>query len=245
MKKIVQYILIIVILVLPGSIMAQMGEAYAMTVNGVKVIVQPAGNDIVVIQTVVKGGVENYPVTRAGIESIAINALTECGTARDDKNSFKNKLDKVSAQIGGGSGLDYATFSMNCIKSDFNTVWPLYVEAMTTPRFDTKEFNRIKQDAINLIKANESNPDFAIDKMAKQNAFAGKSYAKDPGGTVQTVGKLTAADTKKYWQSIFTRSRMVIVVVASVLELTPYAASVEKTDAPVSFLELTLVPSVF
>src|SRR5207247_1380773 len=129
-------------------------------------------------------------------------------------NSFKNKLDKVSARINGNSGLDYATFSMNCIKSDFNNVWPLYVDAMTTPRFDAKEFDRIKQDAINNIKANESNPDIAIDKMAKQNAFAGKSYAKDPDGTVETVSKLTAPDTKKYWQSVFTRSRMVIVVVA-------------------------------
>ncbi len=220
MKKIIQYILVITILALPGNLMAQMGVAYDMTINGVKVIVQPAGNEIVVIQTVVKGGVENYPVSSAGIENLAINGLTECGTVNDDKNSFKNKLDKVSAQINGNSGLDYATFSMNCIKSDFATVWPLYVDAMTAPRFDAKEFNRIKQDAINIIKANESNPDYAIDKMAKQNAFAGKSYAKEPGGSVETVNKLTAADTKKYWQSVFTRSRMVIVVVADLDKTT-------------------------
>ncbi len=214
MKKLLRYIFIIIVLLEAGSVMAQTGQAYDMTVNGVKVIVQPAGNDIIVIQTIIKGGVENYPDQKAGIENLAINALTECGTERDDKNRFKDKLDKVSAEINGNSGLDYATFSMNCIKSDFNTVWPLYVDAMTVPRFDEKEFDRIKQDAINTIKANESNPDFAIDKMAKQNAFSGKSYAKDPGGTVETVSKLTAAETKKHWQSVFTRSRMVIVVVA-------------------------------
>src|SRR5262245_15998362 len=143
MKKIVQYISIIIALALPGQVMAQMGIAYDMTINGVKVIVQLAGNDIVVIQAVIKGGVENYSATKAGIENLAINGLTECGTIKDDKNSFKNKLDKVSAQINGSSGLDYATFSMNCIKSDFATVWPLYVDAMTTPRFDAKEFDRI------------------------------------------------------------------------------------------------------
>ena len=104
MKKLVQYILVIITLALPGHIMAQMGVAYDITVNGVKVIVQPAGNDIVVIQTVVKGGVENYPVTRAGIENLAINGLTECGTVKDDKNSFKNKLDKVLYIISISSG---------------------------------------------------------------------------------------------------------------------------------------------
>lgn len=213
MKRILRYIPVMVALLATTQLTAQMGKAYDMTINGVKVIVQPSGNDIVVIQTIIKGGVQNYKAEKAGIESLAMSALTECGTTKTDKNSFKNKLDKVSAQVGGGTGMDYATFSLNCIKSDFDGVWPLYTEAMTSPLFDEKEFDRIKQDAVNSIRAAESDPDNAIDKMARQTAFSGKNYAKDPQGTVESVGKLTAAETKKYWQSIFTRSRMVIVIV--------------------------------
>jgi zinc protease len=214
MKNIFQYIAILAIAFLPSLAQAQGAKPYDMMVNGVKVIVQPGGNEIVVIQTVIKGGVQNYSADKAGIENLAMTALTECGTTADDKNSFKNKLDKVSAQVNGGSGMSYATFTLNCIKSDFETVWPLYTQAMTSPRFDAKEFDRIKQDAINTIRANESNPDNAIDKMAKQTAFAGKPFAINPQGTIETVSKLTAAESKKYWQSVFTRSRMVIVVVA-------------------------------
>lgn len=214
MKKTISSILTTVIIFLPVLSAAQKEKAYEMNVNGVKVVVQSGGNDIVVVQTIIRGGVENYSAAKAGIENLAITALTECGTVKDDKNSFKNKLDRVSAQMDGSSGMDYASFSMNCIKNDFATVWPLYVDAMTAPRFDAKEFSRIKQDAINELKANESNPDFAIDKMAKQNAFAGKSYSKDPDGSVETVNKLTAAEAKTYWQSVFTRSRMLIVMVA-------------------------------
>jgi zinc protease len=212
MKKIVVYILIL-IAALPTGVAAQNNKPYEMMVSGVKVIVQPSGNEIVVVQTGIKGGVQNYAADKAGIENMAVSALTECGTETDDKNSFKNKVDKVSAQINGFSGMDYTSFSMNCIKSDFETVWPLYTAAITTPKFDSKEFDRIKQDMINSIRANESSPDNAINKMAKQNAFAGKNYAKDPSGSVASVEKLTAADTKKYWQSILTKSRMVIVIV--------------------------------
>lgn len=216
MKKIFQSVGILVLLSAPLFLEAQVSKPYEMTINGVKVIVQPSGNDIVVIQTVVKGGVQNYPAEKAGIENLAITALTECGTAINDKNAFKDKLDKVSARVSGNSGMSMASFNLNCIKSDFETVWPLYAEAMTQPRFDAKEFERIKQDAINGIRASESNPDYAIDKMAKQTAFAGKDFAKDPQGSVETISKLTPAETKKYWQSIFTRSRMVIVVVGEV-----------------------------
>src|SRR5262245_39273715 len=104
MKKIIQYIIVVITVVFSSATYAQMGEAYDTTINGVKVIVQPNDNGIIVIQTIIKGGVENYPADKAGIESLAMTALTECGTAKDDKNSFKNKLDLVSAQMNGNSG---------------------------------------------------------------------------------------------------------------------------------------------
>src|SRR5689334_18983880 len=213
MKKLLQHIFLVAVIA-PLAISAQQNKAYDMMISGVKVIVQPSGNEIAVIRTVIKGGVQNYPAAKAGIENLAVQALTECGTVNDDKNSFKDKLDKVSAQVNGYTDMDFASFSLNCIKSDFETAWPLYTDALLTPRFDSKEFDRIKQDAINFIRANESSPDNALDKLAKQTAFAGKNYAKEPQGTVATISKLTAAETKKYWHSILTRSRMVIVVVA-------------------------------
>ena len=195
---------------------AQKKEAYEMTINGVKVIVQPSNNDIVEIETIIKGGVQNYPENKQGIESLAMTALTECGTANDDKNSFKNKLDKVSAQLNGTSGMDFSTFNLNCIKGDFDVVWPLYVDALTTPVFNIKEFDRIKQDAINNLKVNESEPDNAINKLARLTAFAGKDYAKSPEGTVDIISKLTADETKAYYHSILTRERLVIVVVGDI-----------------------------
>lgn len=195
---------------------AQLKQPYEMNIEGVKVIVQPGGNEILEIQTVFKGGVQNYAVGKDGIESLAINALTECGTGKDDKNSFKNKLDKVSAQVYGSSGMDYASFNMNCIGSDFEVVWPLYADALTDPRFDEKEFNRIKQDAINNLKQQASQPDYAISKYAKQTAFAGKDYAKIPEGTEESISKLTASETKEYYKKLLTKSRIFLVVVGEV-----------------------------
>jgi hypothetical protein len=74
-------------------------EPYEMTIDGVKVIVHPSHNQLISVVTVIKGGVQNYPAEKQGIEGLAIRALTECGTVNDDKNSFKDKLDKVSGQV--------------------------------------------------------------------------------------------------------------------------------------------------
>lgn len=207
-------------------------KPYEMMVDGVKVIVQPSGNQIVEIQTIIRGGVQNYPADKIGIESMAMQALTECGTVKHDKNSFKDALDKVSAAVYGNAGKDYSVVTMNCIKLDFETVWPLYVEAITQPKFDTTEFSRIKQDAITNLRSRESQPGIAIDKLADKVAFAGRDYAKEPEGTPETISKLTAADTKAYYNSILTRSRMLIVVVAD-LDKTDIENKVTAMLAPV------------
>jgi zinc protease len=212
MKK---YIYSLLIIAAFGSIKtAKAQKAYEVMVDGVKVIVQPSGNDIVEIQTVIRGGVANYHADKMGIESMAMQALSECGTLKHDKNSFKDALDKVNASVGGYAGKDYSVISMSCTKPDFETVWPLYTEAITIPKFDTTEFSRIRQDAITNLRANESTPDASIDKMAIKVAFAGRDYANDPQGTPETLSKLTAAETHAYYNSILTRSRMVIVIVA-------------------------------
>ena len=206
----------LLIMINSKAAVAQKGDPYEMNIGGVKVIVQPSGNQILEIQTIIKGGVQNYGFDKQGIESLAMTALTECGTKKDDKNAFKNKLDNVSAQVYANAAKNYSTVSMNCIKSDFNTVWPLYANAITVPLFDEKEFNRIRQDAINGLRAQESQPDFAISNMANQMAFAGKDNAKRPEGTVATLTKLTAAETKAYYSSVCTKSRMLIIVVGEI-----------------------------
>ncbi|HUS01034.1 MAG TPA: pitrilysin family protein [Chitinophagaceae bacterium] len=216
-KNILKYTTLVCVFILSVNFsFSQTKQPYEMVIDGVKVIVQPSGNEIVEIQTIIKGGVQNYSAGNAGIESLAMSALTECGTVKDDKNSFKNKLDKVSAQVYGNSQMDISSFNMNCIKMDFDVVWPLYVDALTTPRFDEKEFNRIKQDAINFLRAQASQPDYAIGQYARQVAFAGKNYAKSPEGTEATVSKLTVAETKAYYRSLLSKSRMLIVVVGEI-----------------------------
>ncbi|MEO5942078.1 MAG: pitrilysin family protein, partial [Ferruginibacter sp.] len=121
-----------------------------------------------------------------------------------------------SAYVYGNTGMDYATVSLDCIKSDLDVAWPLYVAAIKTPQFDDKEFARIKQDAVNSLRAQASQPDYAIYKLAKENAFKGRDYEKSPEGTEKSLVPITASEAKAYYNSIFTRSRMAIVIVGEI-----------------------------
>jgi zinc protease len=208
----ISVILIQAVICLPA--LAQNKPPYEMTVNGIKVIVQPSGNEIVEILTVLKGGVQNITADKAGIEDLAMTALLECGTKNDSKNSFKNKLDKISAFIGEDAGKDYSTIRLNCIKSDLELAWPLYVDCITVPLFDSVEFDLMKANDISIVTDQNSAPDESIKTMALETAFKGKDYAKSELGDKKTLEKMGATETKNYYTSILTRSRLLIVVVA-------------------------------
>ncbi|HEY0042183.1 MAG TPA: pitrilysin family protein [Flavisolibacter sp.] len=195
---------------------AQDSKPYDMMINGVKVIVVPSGNDIVQIDMVVKGGVQNYTTAQAGIEKLALKALAECGTTKRSKNDFKNALDEVDAKMYTSSGKDASHIQLNCIKGDFEVAWPLFVEAVTMPKFDAKEFERIKAEALNQLREEESNPDAALQKMAMQTAFKGLDYAKSPNGNAASISKITAASAKAYLANTMTRSHIFVVVVGDI-----------------------------
>ena len=89
MKKYIYSLLIVTAIGSAKPALAQKA-AYETIVDGVKVIVQPSGNDIVEIQTVLRGGVANYPADKMGIESMAMQALSECGTLK--KIALKMRL---------------------------------------------------------------------------------------------------------------------------------------------------------
>ena len=84
------------------------------------------------------------------------------------------------------------------------------------PKFDAKEFARIKEDALNNLRQEESNPDAALRKMAMQTAFKGMDYEKMPNGTVENIQKLTPEATKAYLNTVLTRSHIFIVVVGDI-----------------------------
>ncbi|RYZ53237.1 MAG: insulinase family protein, partial [Chitinophagaceae bacterium] len=84
------------------------------------------------------------------------------------------------------------------------------------PKFDAKEFDRIKAEALTQLRQQESNPDFALQKMAMETVFKGMDYAKMPNGTADAIAKLTPASTKAYYDQTLTRSRIFFVVVGDI-----------------------------
>lgn len=199
------------------AVSAQAQQTTEMTVNGLKVILKPSKKQTVSAVMFFKGGTANYTAEREGIENLAISATTECGTAKYNKDMFKDIADKYGIGLGGSSGFDFSYITMSCVKPYFKQGWDLFGAAITTPVFDEKELGMLQQKLITNLKQEEGDPDSKLRKMAMSNTFKGTRYASQPSGTPETLEKFTAKDvTTFYNKTLLNKNRMLLVVVGDI-----------------------------
>jgi predicted Zn-dependent peptidase len=197
------------------SVMAQ-SETTSFEVDGIKVIFKPTLKDIINVRMFYRGGVTNYPASQAGIEKFALEATTECGTKKYSGNVYRDRADTYGVDVASEGEYDYGNIQMQCITKYFNEGWDLFTESVVNPVFDAGEVELLRSKIVAKMREEQSNPDNRAEQLVLQSAFEGTPYATDPDGTEEILGKLTAADLKSYYSSIFNKNRMFIVVAGKI-----------------------------
>lgn len=217
MKLILKYAAIVLGVFTTSITFAQSKSAVEeFMVDGFKVIYKPSANQIVSARFFIKGGTANYSKQQEGIENLAITQATQGGTARFPKEEFHRQLERMGSEIKGGSGFDFATIELSCIQKNFNASWALFEDVINAPLFDEKEFEKQKESMISEVKQTISNPDAYLGEMVMTDAFANLNYDKKPGGSEESLNKLTVADVKNHYTKVLSKSQCFIVVVGKI-----------------------------
>ncbi|MDN3582203.1 M16 family metallopeptidase [Mucilaginibacter flavus] len=191
-------------------------ETTSFDVDGIKVIFKPTLKEIINVRMYYRGGVNNYPVSQAGIETFALEATNECGTKKYNGNMYRDLSDKYGVNVGSEAEYDYGNIQMECVSKYFSQGWDLFAEAIVNPVFDAGEVELLRSKIVAKIKEEQSNPDKRVEQLLLQSAFEGTPYATDPNGTEEIMSKLTAAELKTYYYSLLNKNRMFIVVAGKI-----------------------------
>lgn len=187
-------------------------------VDGLRVIIKQTPKDVISARLFVIGGTSNYSLDQQGIESIALNCALNAGTTSKNKTVFKTEAEKIGTNFDYSSELDYSQMSMTCIKPFWDKSWALFADAIMNPSFDKNEFGLIKEQMISNAKQQEESPDAALQRLANEFAFKGKSYEKDPDGTSESLSKISQEATMAYYKSTIGKARCFLVVVGNLTE---------------------------
>jgi predicted Zn-dependent peptidase len=220
MKNIIRYtsLITLCLICISFTIPPVEDKATSFTVNGLKVILKPSIKEIISARFFIKGGTANYSKEQEGIESLALAVATQGGTKKMTKTEFATALEKIGTEISYSTALDYSDISLSCVKEFWDPSWNLFVDVITSPRFEPKEFELIKAQAVAQAKQGEGNPDEQLRNKGMETAFANHNYAKRPRGTVQSLEKLTVENLSSHFQSIVGKQNCFLVVVGNITE---------------------------
>ncbi len=187
-------------------------------VDGLKVILKQTPKDVVSVRLFIKGGADNYTKEKEGVEDLTVNLAVSGGTRGRDATTFATEAEKIGAQLGASSQLEYSEINMTCVKMFWDKSWDLFADAILNPAFDPKEFDLMREQYVANALASSSDPDEHLKNLALSNAFKGSPYERIPSGTPASLANISLADVTAQYKKIIGKQRCFLVVVGNITE---------------------------
>ena len=211
----------LVVLLLPMHTSAQQAtekggsNIEAFSVDGVKVILSPADNELVSIIVGLEGGMASGETMNPTLGSFTAGLITSSGSAKFSKDELRRFLSRTSTRLGGSSDRLGIQYSMTSTRARFDKAWELLSSLIREPLFDETEYRNMMQRRLTQAQGAWSNPEgYAFrmaDSLVKINHpyLARYTYEKD-------VEEVTIPMMRAFQKKLSERSRLFVVVVGNV-----------------------------
>lgn len=184
--------------------------------NGVKVFYwQRPQVPLMTMATLLKRGAEVDPPSKIGRAALTAEMLDQ-GAGRRGATEFEQALDLLGARVSASASQESTTVSLSSTTANFDQALSLYADALLRPRFDEKEFARVKQEHLDAIQQGLDDPGTIARRVAPVAYFGPDNpYGRPVSGTLATVTGITAEDLKAEHQAVYQPSNAVIFAAGS------------------------------
>ena len=185
-------------------------------VNGVKVILRRnTANDVIAANVYLLGGTQQLTPATQGIESLLLRA-SERGTTRYPGDKVRQALAKSGCNINVAPSDDWTVFGFTCIRASFDSTWYVLADRLIAPTLDSAEVELVRARMLSGVRAEATNPDPLLNRLADSLAYVGQPYGFSPDGTESSLQSITLGQLRHYQETQMTASRLLVVVVGNV-----------------------------
>ena len=188
----------------------------AYEIDGIRIVhrLTPA-NDVVAANLYLLGGSRQMTNENAGIEMLLLEA-SERGTRDYSKDRLRRATARLGSTIVVDADPDWTIFGLRATRATFDSTWMILASRLMYPTLEPGEFELVKEQILTAVRQRTDNPDALVSALADSFAFAGHPYARQPVGTVQSIGALTVDDVRRYHAQQIVKSRLLLVIVGNV-----------------------------
>jgi zinc protease len=164
------------------------------------------------LRAIVRGGAAADPVDKHGLASLFADLLQK-GAGERSSADFAEAVASVGGELSVSAGLESVTVSTSFMAKDGALMVELVSDMLLTPLLDPKEFSKLRDRSINLIKAAKgSDPDQLMSSYANAFLFGDHPYGNPVGGSESSLARITHGDLIAYYADRVGSDRLIISV---------------------------------
>jgi zinc protease len=180
--------------------------------NGITLILkEDHATPIVAGWTFARGGQWIEPEGLSGVSNMAAILLRRGAgsmTARD----ISERAEGLGMRLASGGGADFATVSWQAPSGNLEKAWEIYRAVLTQPTFPSSEVAKVREDLIRQVKSLGDRPFEYTNLKFAQVLYRTSPYRRFVGGDESSLGKITVADLRKAYETMFCGANLVVSI---------------------------------
>ena len=177
--------------------------------------VQDATVPLVAMEYSFDGGASQDPADKPGVAGMVAGLLDEGAGDLDSKN-FRDRLERRAIELSFNAARDHLRGSLRMLKDNRDEAFDLLRMALTQPRFDAPDIERIRAQITSGLRREISNPGSIASKTFMEVAFGDHPYGRPSNGTLVSLPKIDVTDIRAYTKRIVARDTLKIAVVGDI-----------------------------
>ncbi len=168
--------------------------------NGLRVYgIQNTEVPLVQFEIVIDGGQLLDDINKVGVANMVARMMTQ-GTARKTPQELEETIDQLGSAINVFASTEDVRISVSTLARNYDATLALVEEILFEPRWDTKEFDLLKQSIKSQIQQQRGNPN-AIATLQFNKLLYGESNMRSRSilGTATTVDAITLDDLRAFY----------------------------------------------
>ncbi|MFV8393470.1 M16 family metallopeptidase [Flavobacterium sp. LB2P6] len=154
---------------------------------------------LVQFQLQIKGGMLLENNDKIGVSTMMAELMTK-GTKNKTPEQLENAIESLGATIKAYATDESIFISGNTLAKNYNATMALVQEIIVQPRWDTKEFDLIKQSTLSQITQQKADPNSIARNEFKKLIYGNESILSNNRiGTENSVNSITIDDLKNYY----------------------------------------------
>ncbi len=206
----------------PAPLFASDSISQSTLPNGVRVVTKStAGAPVVSIQVWVRGGSRAEKPDEEGmahlIEVAAVNgSKNQPYVENGDESGLSGAIRVVGGETGSLTSRDATFYSATVATADWGRALGALADTVTQPDLSTSNVNRAKLVIANQLVAQVFNPVSQASDLAYQTAYPKHPYGHSEIGSEDTLGALSAAKTRDFYNRQYVGQNISVVIVGDV-----------------------------